>query len=284
MGLQMSRPTRTNRNFSGLKNMLPRLLAFFAAFLGALHGASPLALSDGEVMTFRVGWGIFVHAGEITISARNELKQCQPRLRVTTTTATRGFLRNFFPFDATGEAWFDTSNSHLTDYTEESVSKKKQTRQSLDFDYTRSKAAYVNALQPERNAELDLPAGHPMDLIMSLLQTRTWQLKPGEKQDVLVIFDDDFYELTIYADAYEDIRTPLGKFRTLRLTPRMEKTEPKGMFKRGSSVHVWISQDEAHLPVQFEVEFKFGSGVASLIDHRITPTSAQPAATEPPPP
>jgi hypothetical protein len=110
-----------------------------------------------------------------------------------------------------------------------------------------------------------------MDLIMSLVQTRTWQLKPGEKQDALVIFDDDFYELTIYADAYEDVRTPMGKFKTLRLTPRMEKTEPKGMFKRGSAVHVWISQDGKNLPVKFEVEFKFGSGVATLIDHQIKP-------------
>jgi hypothetical protein len=37
------------------------------------------------------------------------------------------------------------------------------------------------------------------------------------------------------------------------------------MFKRGSAVHVWISQDGHRLPVRFEVEFKFGAGVASLI-------------------
>jgi hypothetical protein len=64
--------------------------------------ADPLALSDGEVMTFRVGWGIFIHAGEIAISARKETDKPEPQLRVTTTTATRGFLGGFFPFEAKG--------------------------------------------------------------------------------------------------------------------------------------------------------------------------------------
>lgn len=259
--------------------MLPRAAALLLLTTSLLP-AAPLALSPGEVLTYRVGWGIFLHAGEISIAARRDDAPPEPLLRITTKTATRGFLRDFFPFDATGESWFRLSDGRILGSTEESLSKKKQTRQSITFDYLRGKAAYVNAVRPEKSAELDLPAGDPMDLIMSLVQTRTWDLKPGEKQDALVVFDDDFYELTIHADGYEDVRTPLGKFRTLRLTPRMEKTEPKGMFKRGSAVHVWISQDDRRLPVKFEVEFKFGSGVATLIDYQAIPRieSAEPGA------
>jgi hypothetical protein len=40
------------------------------------------------------------------------------------------------------------------------------------------------------------------------------------------------------------------------------------MFKRGSRARVWISQDAMHLPVRFQVEFKFGTGVATLTDYR----------------
>lgn len=257
-----------------------RTLALCLFLLSPLLQAAPLALSEGEAMTFRVGWGIFTHAGEINISARSETNGAAPQLRVTTTTSTRGFLSNFFPFVATGESWFDLRDGRILNSTEESKSKKKQTSQSLTFDYARRKATYVNSVRPDRSTELDLPEGNPVDLIMSLIQTRTWELKPGEKRDALVVFDDDFYELTIHADAYEEIRTPLGKFKTLRLTPRMEKTAPKGMFKRGSAVHVWISQDGKNLPVKFEVEFKFGAGVATLVDHHITPP-ASPDVKEP---
>lgn len=248
----------------------------------SLLEATPLALSHGEVLTYRVGWGIFMHAGEITISARRDDTPPEPQLRVTTTTATHGFLRNFFPFDATGESWFGLRDGRILGSSEASTSKKKQTRQSLAFDYVRGKATYVNAVRPERNAELDLPAGNPMDLITSLVQTRTWNLKPGEKQDALVVFDDDFYELTIYADGYEEVHTPLGDFKALRLTPRMEKTPPKGMFKRGSAVHVWISQDDRRLPVKFEVEFKFGAGVATLMDYQSMPALESGSAAQAP--
>ena len=78
-----------------------------------------------------------------------------------------------------------------------------------------------------------LMPGEPLDLIMSLINTRTWDLKPGDQRDALVLFEEEAYELTIHAIRYEDVDTPLGTFHTLLLEPRMDKTAPKGMFKKG---------------------------------------------------
>ncbi|MCC6415987.1 MAG: DUF3108 domain-containing protein [Opitutaceae bacterium] len=225
-----------------------------------------MALAPGEQMTFRVGWGVFGSAGEITINATTGKTPGQ--LIVATTTGTRGFLKNFFPFEATSTAVFCASNGLLLSSVESSSAKRKNTRQTLDFDYTTRTAKYINQVASEKSRDLTFPEGQPMDLITALVQTRAWNLKPGEKQDALVIFDDDFYELTIHAEGYEILKTTLGEFKTLVLVPRMEKTEPKGMFKRGSTVKVWISQDELKLPIRFQVEFKFGAGIATLINYR----------------
>ncbi len=243
-------------------------LAVFTANLLSPLAASPLPLGDGEQMTFRVGWGIFIGAGEIIIEAKEDSIAEESRLLITTTTQTRGFLKNFFPFKARSEAHFDSSTGQLLLSEETSTSKRKDTNITLTFDYANHTAQYDNVIETEKTKELIVPEGKPMDLITSLVQTRTWDLKPGESQDALVIFGDDFYELTIHAERYETLRTPLGKFKTLVLVPRMEKTEPKGMFKRGSTVRVWISQDEQRLPVRFEVEFKFGAGVATLVNYQ----------------
>ena len=72
-------------------------------------------------------------------------------------------------------------------------------------------------------------------------------------------------------------------FITLVLEPRMEKTPPKGMFKNGSTVRVWISQDERRLPVKFEVEFKIGTGVATLARYDAPPAAPTKDAQNPRP-
>ncbi|MSU70510.1 MAG: DUF3108 domain-containing protein [Opitutaceae bacterium] len=246
---------------------------------GTAPGASP-ALGQGENLTYRVSWGLFFGAGEIRImtqqsaSARGQLQQ-----RVTTTTRTRGIVRVLFPFDARAEALFDGQTGKLVAQTETSISERKETSTVVTFDYANATASYVNVIEPARSATLPMPSGDPLDLSMCLVQTRTWNLKPGEQQDALVIFDGDFYQLTIHAVRYEEVYVGLDSFNTLLLEPRMEKTPPKGMFKRGSDVRVWISQDERRLPVKFQVEFKFGSGVATLT-HSESPATTLPPTSE----
>ncbi|MEO6005520.1 MAG: DUF3108 domain-containing protein [Opitutus sp.] len=249
-------------------------------FVGATAFGAELPLHDGEQLTFRVAWGVFGNAGEIKIRATAETNDGAPFLGITTTTSTRGVLRRLFSFDAQAESIFDLRTNRMTVHTENSASNKKKTNISLEFDYAASSVRFTDFVNSTRNGSFPLPPGDPNDLISSLVQTRTWDLKPGEKRDLNVLFDTEVYELTIYAVRYEKVKTPLGTFDTLVYEPRMEKTPPKGMFKRGSAVHVWISQDGHRLPVRFEVEFKFGAGVASLI-HYEPPTGAGRTAAGP---
>jgi hypothetical protein len=241
-----------------------------------------LALGVGESFTFRVGFGIFSNAGEIKITAAPETDDQQPCILATTTTSTRGFVRTFYAFDARAESVYNLRTGHMLAHTERSTG-KKPTETMLTFDYDKRTADYRNLVHPEKNQVVPLPDGDPMDLISSLVQARAWKLKPGDKIDALVMFEEEPYELTFHAEGYEQVKTSLGTFDTLVLVPKMEKTAPKGMFKRGSTVRVWISQDERHLPVKFEVEFKFGSGVATLVDYQppTAPGAAPAAASNP---
>jgi hypothetical protein len=252
-------------------------------FVALLFRASPLGaaptLGAGEQLTYRVGWGLFFGAGEIKITADEAPpEKGHLQLEVITTTRTRGLARMIYPFDADADALFDIHTGRMVSTVEKSKSESKETHTNVTFDYARGVAKYVNEIDPAKSADLPMPAGNPADLIMSLVQTRAWNLQPGEQRDALVIFDDEFYELTIHALRFEEIYTSLGTFKTLVLEPRMEKTPPKGMFKRGSGVRVWISQDERHLPVKFQVEFKFGSGVATLTHYQPPTGSSAPAA------
>lgn len=254
-----------------------RLLACFSFFFGALVLSASPALRPGESFTYRVGWGILTGAGEIKISASNSpTTNGGNQLLATTTTATRGFARALYAFDARADALFDPASGRLHSHTESTTTKQKQTKHVTTFDYLARTASYRDEVSPAKNLTFPLPPGEPLDLIMSLVSTRAWNLKPGDQRDALVLFEEETYELTIHAVRYEDVRTPLGTFRTVVLEPRMEKTAPKGMFKKGSAVRVWITQDERRLPVKFEVEFKFGSGVATLVNYQAPTPAAAP--------
>jgi hypothetical protein len=156
------------------------------------------------------------------------------------------------PFEAEASSVFDLKTGRMVLLNEKNVTKGRRSEHSVTFDYTSRIATYATAGGTEKSRELPIPLGDPTDLMMGLLQTRTWDLKPGQKRDALVLFDDDFYELTMHMARYEDVVTPVGKFRTIVLEPRMDKTPPKGMFKRGSRVRIWIAQDDHRLPGNLE--------------------------------
>jgi hypothetical protein len=237
----------------------------------ALAATPTMPLQHGERLTYRVSWAIVPGAGEIKISARQDVAKDQ--LVVTTNTATRRLAKMLLPFEAEASSIFDLKTGKMVSLNEKSLTKGRRSEHSVTFDYASRIATYATIGGTEKPRDLPMPPGDPTDLMMGLLQTRTWDLQPGQKRDALVLFDDDFYELTMHMARYEDVVTPVGKFRTMVLEPRMDKTPPKGMFKRGSSVRIWIAQDDHRLPVKFEVEFKIGTGSATLEAYEPPPSA-----------
>lgn len=263
-----------------LMKHLRRYLLAVTLFIGAtalVSAAEPppaiALLKPGEALTYRVGWGVLGHAGDMKVVASEEVVGGVTQTRVTTTSASRGFVRMLYSFDGEAQMFFDPSNGRLMSATAATVAKKARTKASIVFDYTKSEANYVDLLDASRNTMLLVPPdAHPVDLITSLIQTRVWALAVGESRDVLVLFDNDFYELKITAVREETIKLDKGSRKTVLLMPTMIGT-PKGMFRRGGEVRVWVSADSDHLPLRFEVKLKVGTAFAVLTDYQ-PPTAA----------
>lgn len=247
-----------------MKSLLALLIFFFS--FAAYGGTAVTALAPGESLKFRVRWGILI-AGEITMSARQENIAGLPQVRVATRTNTKGLVRGLYLFDGDGECIFDGRDGRLLAISASTSTSNKATKTTAFFDYQENKVQYVDYLRPERNTMMPMPEGNPMDLITCLIETRRWDMKPGDRTPATVMFDKEFYDIVIVAEGYENVHTPLGDFKSLVLVPTMD-VNPKGMFKRGGRVRVWISQDEKHLPVKFEVAMKIGTGTALLTDYK----------------
>ncbi len=240
-----------------------------------------VALNDGEAFTFRVSWGIFSDAGEIKVRAEAAEAAGHPQTRVITTTKTQGVIGLLYAFTGEEVGMFSAGDGRLMSARAVTRAGKRQTSASIVFDYAKASASYVDNLKPERNATLPVPAGQPMDMITCLIQARAWSLKPGGTHQALALFDNEFYPLTVTAIQLEKIATPKGAREAMLLVPTMNGT-PRGMFRKGGEIRVWISNDVQRLPLKFEVKVAVGTAVATLIDYR--PANAKPAPVPPAPP
>lgn len=234
-----------------------------------LAGAGPASASpfrDGERMVFRVAWGMFSSAASVTISAEDEVVEGSPQMRVTTETQTRGFIRLVYPFESRMESYFDLHSGRLMEARATTSTPRKETEAEIAFDYSSGTASYIDHRDPERATTLELPPGLPMDLITGLVNTRAWDIEVGEERPIVVLYDDEFYEVMVTAERIETINSARGREEALLLVPRMEH-EPKGIFRRGGQVRVWLSQDEKRLPLRLEVALSVGTAKAVLTEY-----------------
>jgi len=253
---------------------LPVLLVLGSAV--HLAAAPFTAFRDGESFTYKVGFAFFLHAGDILISAQEDHANGHDQMLVTTDTRSNGLVRGLYAFDNKAVVTIDRPTSRLQSVASTGADPKHATDNLLEIDYAARAFHYTDRVRAEKSLSGPLPEGEPIDLISALVQTRDWNLKPGEKRDLLVNFEEEFYKLSIYADHYEEVSTPLGTYQTLVLIPKMEK-DPKGLFKRGGQIKVWIAQDGSRLPVKMQLKLKFGAATLLLSQYQ------PPAADKPKP-
>lgn len=82
--------------------------------LPCLAAAAPFtAFRDGETFTYKVGFAIFTHAGDLTISARDWKQEGVDLMSVSTETRSQGFVREFYAFDNLAEVVIEKSSGRM---------------------------------------------------------------------------------------------------------------------------------------------------------------------------
>lgn len=229
--------------------------------------AAPLAIKPGEKFTYRLSWGPFRKAATLEIAADQDPASPEGVTRITSHTATQGFIRALYRFDGWGQFLYEAESGRLKEAKAWTETGSKTTNASIDLDYTKMEANYVDHVRSEKSMLLEIPPEEPADFLTTLIQTRSWEIGADAEAKVSVLFDDEFYELIITVAREETLSTKWGEKSALVLIPRMEG-EPKGMFKRGGEIKIWVSNDELRLPLRFEVKVAVGTAMAILTDHQ----------------
>jgi hypothetical protein len=199
-------------------------------------------------------------------------------MRITMTTSTRGLVSSLYSYQSVSELLVEKKSGRMLWSTEKGHNRGKPIDSRTDFDHQSGIARHRDTHRPGRNRDITLDAGaEPVDLLSALVDTRHWDIKPGEARDILVFAGRDLFPVTVHAEGYEDVKTPMGRFKTLVLAPRMDKTAPRGIFARGGDIKAWTSQSGPKLPVKMLLQLNFGQATLVLSDYTPPQTAARPA-------
>lgn len=232
-------------------------------------------LRPGETVVLRLSYGIISNGGETRFETVREETPEGPRIRVKVSTTSKGIVETFYPLRNYSESLIDAVNARPLLIKTEGQEGKRSTRQTTVFDYEKGIVEHTDHVRPKRSGTARLPEQPVFDLMVTMMQARTWDMKVGEKRTVLCSFADEFYTLEVSALEEDEIKTPAGRFNTIVLEPK-QVGELKGFFKKGGAMKFYISRGELPQIVRLDMKTKAGTIVASLVEQSFSDEPPKP--------
>ncbi len=134
-------------------------------------------------------------------------------------------------------------------YYEEKINEGKYRNYSrLFFDHDSLSVVYDDSLSFELLEQ-------SRDLVSFWYYLRTIALHVGDTIPVNIHKSQENHTIECYVERKEKIRTPVGTFNAILVSPQ---TEGKGIFGARGGMAIWYSDDELRYPVQIQAKLSYG--------------------------
>lgn len=256
--------------------MVSRWKALAALLLAAMLPGKPALAAPPESFQYAVEWRL-ISAGIAKLSwsptprpAATGGNGSEIHLRLESTGIVSRLFRVEDDYRSTLGPNLCAENSFIT---AKEGSRNRETR--VTFDPKAGKASWLEKdLQKNQTAtrEVDIPSC-VHDVLGGLMALRGLRLEPGKSARLPISDGKKSIQARIEALDREDIKTPLGKFRTVRYEVFLFNDV---LYKRPGHLHIWLSDDERRIPVQIQARMQFTIGT---ITFQITKDEANAAPT-----
>ncbi len=140
-------------------------------------------------------------------------------------------------------------------------SRNKETR--VTYDPQLRKALYLEKDLNKNSTithDVDIPpCVH--DVLGALLVLRTLRLEPGKTVQIPISDGKKFVQVKVESQRREDLTTALGVRKTIRYEVFVFDNV---LYRRSGHLHIWLTDDNARLPVQLQVHMHFAIGTITL--------------------
>jgi hypothetical protein len=228
-------------------------LCMLVAFAACAHADSPhdsrACLRSGEVLTFVVR-ALGFDAGHLRIQTTADTADETPHVRIQASMATEGWARSIYKYSNESISIIDATTGRLLQTRDTALDGNKSFDRVTELDYATNKLVHTDRVRPKRNYQAELTDGL-IDLSLTILCARFWQLAVGDQRDVVMTYEGELYDLQVTAVRKETVKTPSGKITAVVLEPKQRGT-PKGAFVKGTAFRLYVSQEDRPRIVRFD--------------------------------
>ena len=211
-----------------------------------------------QTLTYAVDWRVFP-AGTATL----HFESFGSRERLTANAETVGAINMLFHVSDHFQSDFDRERGCTYNFNKQTAEGRRQNNSSLRLDYMSNRSVLdeknmVNGQTKHQEAQIP---GCMTDLLTGVFYASSQPMELGHSFTIPVVDAMRLVPVTMKVEGREEVKTPLGTFKTLRVQP----TADAGVVKNRGNIWIWYTDDERHIPVQMRARLFWGTITFRLI-------------------
>ncbi len=231
------------------------ICAFLLAAVARAQLAPPqagFAFPQKQTLTYSVDWRVFP-AGTAVL----HFEAMGDRERISASADTIGAINMLFHVSDHFQSTFDRQRGCTYEFDKQTVEGRRQINSTLHMDYPQSKSILDEknmVTGQSKHVESAIP-GCMTDLLNGIFYLESQPLVVGQSFVIPVVDAMHNVPVTMRVEGREEVRTPLGAFKTIRVQP----TAAAGVVKNRGNIWIWYTDDDRHLPVQMRARLFWGT-------------------------
>ena len=211
-----------------------------------------------KTLTYQVDWRVFP-AGTAVL----HFEAAGTRENISASADTSGAINMLFHVSDHFQSSFDRARGCTDDFNKQTFEGRRQVSSTLHLDYSQGRSILdeKNLAKGQTKHSESSIHGCVTDLLSGVFYASSQPIELGHSFVVPVVDAMRIVPVTMKVESREEIKTPLGTFKTLRVQP----TAAVGVVKNRGNIWIWYTDDERHLPVQMRARLFWGTITFRLI-------------------
>jgi len=211
-----------------------------------------------QTLTYSVDWRVFP-AGTAVL----RFEAAGDRENLTASADTSGAINLLFHVSDRFQSSFDRTKGCTYDFNKQTVEGRRQVSSTLHLDYGQNRSILTekNLVTKQTKRSESTAPGCVTDLLSGVFYASSQPIELGHSFVIPVVDAMHIVPVTMKVEGREEIKTPLGTFKTLRVQP----SAAAGVVKNRGNIWIWYTDDERHLPVQMRARLFWGTITFRLI-------------------